>query len=248
MTRVNLIPMAGEGQRFIDCGYSTPKPLIDIKGLPMVVRAAKCLPEADKWIFVCREKHIVEKNIKNVLLKFFPNSIVLSINKLTDGQARTCLLAKDYIENDDELTIGACDNSMIYNKTKYNKLIKEKDALIWTFRNNPAVIKNPEMYGWVKSSYQNEAKGVSCKIPISNDPINDHAIVGAFSFRKAKYFFKYADKIISKKRKINNEYYLDIVLDELIIDQYNVHAFEIKDYICWGTPTDLEKYMESCNE
>ena len=48
MRRVNLIPMAGVGQRFIDFGYTTPKPLIDINGLPMVVRAAKSLPPADQ--------------------------------------------------------------------------------------------------------------------------------------------------------------------------------------------------------
>ena len=32
-------------------GYNIPKPLIDINGTPLVVKAAKCLPKADKLIF-----------------------------------------------------------------------------------------------------------------------------------------------------------------------------------------------------
>ena len=58
MRKVNLIPMAGNGQRFIDEGYSIPKPLIEINGLPMILRSAKSLPKADQWIFICKKDHI----------------------------------------------------------------------------------------------------------------------------------------------------------------------------------------------
>ena len=44
MRKVNLIPMAGLGKRFIDKGYKTPKPLILINKKPMFVRAVKSLP------------------------------------------------------------------------------------------------------------------------------------------------------------------------------------------------------------
>ncbi|HIB92841.1 MAG TPA: lipopolysaccharide biosynthesis protein, partial [Candidatus Lambdaproteobacteria bacterium] len=55
MRRVNLIPMAGAGQRFVDGGYDTPKPLIEVDELPMIVQAANSLPVADYWIFICRK-------------------------------------------------------------------------------------------------------------------------------------------------------------------------------------------------
>ena len=51
--------MAGEGIRFVNQGYRLPKPLIPINGMPMVVRAAKCLPKsADLWIFICKKNHL----------------------------------------------------------------------------------------------------------------------------------------------------------------------------------------------
>lgn len=243
MKRVNLIPMAGEGQRFIDAGYVTPKPLIDIKGLPMVVQAAKSLPQADQWIFICRSSHITDYNIDKKLNKYFPGALVLPVDHLTEGQASTCLLARDYLLPNDQLTIGTCDNSMEYNQEKYEQLIKNNDALVWTFRNNSAVLQNPKMYGWVKVNESGVSTGVSCKEPISNDPLNDHAVMGTFSFKKAEYFLECGDEMIRKNRRINNEYYLDVILDECVLNGYNVIPFEVDDYTCWGTPKDLEKYL-----
>ena len=56
--RINLIPMAGEGQRYVDAGYQIPKPFIEVDGLPMVIRACQALPKADRYIFVCRKSHL----------------------------------------------------------------------------------------------------------------------------------------------------------------------------------------------
>jgi dTDP-glucose pyrophosphorylase len=243
MRRVNLIPMAGEGQRFIDAGYTTPKPFIDINGLPMLVRAAKSLPPADQWIFICRKSHIKKAKIDEVLIKHFKGAIILSVDQLTDGQASTCLLAREYLEPDDCLTIGACDNGMEYKQSRYEQFIREYDAVIWTFRNNPAVLQNPKMYGWVPIDKKGNAVGVSCKKPISDNPLCDHAVVGTFSFKRAAHFLKCADKMIKKNRRINNEFYLDVVLDECVLSGYNVIPFEVDNYTCWGTPKDLEVYQ-----
>ena len=244
MRRVNLIPMAGEGQRFIDEGYTTPKPLINLNGLPMVVRAAKSLPEADQWIFICREKHIIDASIDKILTIHFPGALILSVDHLTEGQANTCLLARDYLTPEDRLTIGACDNGMQFDKRKFAQLIKKHDALVWTFRNNPAVLQNPKMYGWVEVNELGAASGISCKEPISDNPIHDHAVVGTFSFRKARYFLDCADDMIRKNRRINNEFYLDVAMDECIQNGHSVLPFEVKEYTCWGTPADLKTYNQ----
>lgn len=34
-----IMPMAGEGTRFLKEGWTTPKPLIELKGIPLFVRA-----------------------------------------------------------------------------------------------------------------------------------------------------------------------------------------------------------------
>jgi len=236
--------MAGVGQRFVDAGYSKPKPLLNVAGKPMIVRAAESLPAADEWIFVCRDFHIKDNQIDRELTEIFPNAQVLSVDHLTEGQACTCLLAKDYLNREDSLTIGACDNAMTYNSEIFDLMMLDKqvDAMIWTFRNNPAVLQNPKMYGWVSVNENNFVQSVSCKVPISETPMNDHAVIGSFTFKKATDFVECTQAMIDENLRINNEFYVDVVMDVAVRRGLKVKVFEVDKYVCWGTPNDLSVY------
>ena len=242
--RINLIPLAGRGKRFADEGYKLPKPVVPVDGIPMVVAAAKSLPPADKNVFICLKEHIKRYHIDRDIKKYFPQAVIVTIDGVTEGQASTCLLAEKYVEPDAELTIGACDNGMAYAQGAYDKVINDPktDAIAWTFRNNPNVTRHPEHWGWVTVDKKKFIKKVSVKVPISNDPIHDHAIVGCFSFKKAKYFFEYAKKMIKANRRINNEFYNDELMNVLVENGLRVKVFEIDTYIGWGTPADLKTY------
>lgn len=239
--RVNLIPMAGAGQRFVDAGYTLPKPLIAVRGVPMVVRAAGALPPADHWIFVCRAEHVRDAAIDRELARHFSPVTVLTVDHLTEGQAATCLLAAGGLRSDDRLTIGACDNGMTYDPALLDARWETgADAVIWTFRGNPAVLRNPSMYGWVAVGADGRVTGVSCKIPLSGRPMEDHAIIGTFSFRKASDFLRAVERTIALDRRVNGEFYLDVVLDQAVADGLDVRVLEVERYVCWGTPQDLE--------
>lgn len=241
----NLIPMAGAGSRFSKEGYKYPKPLIEVSGKPMIIQAAMALPPADRWVFVCREEHIKDHQIDVLLKKEFVNAEIVNINYLTEGQASTCLLAESIIEKENPLLIGSCDNGMTWDKSCYHSLTSDKDvdALIWTFRNNVTVKRNPKMYGWVRVDEDNNAMKVSCKVPLSSHPVTDHAIVGTFYFKKASYFFDAVKQMIATDRRIKNEFYVDEAMNELIEQGLKVKVFEIGKYICWGTPNDLKTYQ-----
>lgn len=235
--------MAGEGKRFKEGGYNIPKPLIPVSGKPMIIKAADSLPKSDKWIFICRKEHIADFKIDQVLNDYASSVKVLSVDKLTEGQASTCLLAKDLINNEKELTIGACDNGMIWDRAKFEKLKNEADCLIWTFRNNTAVKKKPEAYGWVVTDDEGNALKTSVKIPISDNPMKDHAIIGTFWFKRGNIFVDAAESMIKNNDRINNEFYVDQCINYVIKAGYKVKVFEVEKYICWGTPEDLEKFQ-----
>lgn len=237
-----LIPMAGEGSRFQKEGYLTPKPLIPIESIPMVVKAANSLPKGDNYIFICREFHIKKFQIDIEIKQYFPDAEIISIDQLTEGQASTCLFATELINNNQELLIGASDNGVIYDKTKFEEAKELSDCLVFSFRNNVTVVPNPAQYGWVVSDQNCNAEKVSVKIPISDNPMNDHAIVGAFWFKKGKYFVDAATSMIHKNRRINNEFYVDECINDLIDAGLKVKVFEIDYYIGWGTPNDLRSY------
>lgn len=241
---VNLMPMAGQGMRFLKEGYSTPKPLIEVSGKPMIIQAASALPDTDKWLFICRKEMIENDHIDSFLKEYYPDSQVISIDYLTQGQASTCLLGEKFIDTDESLLIGTCDAKTLWDKNLYYKLVADNDvdALIWTFRNNAAVKRDPRMYGWVVVDDDNNVLKVSCKVPISDNPVKDHAIIGIFYFKKASYFFDAARKMIGNNRRINNEFYVDEAMNEVIEAGLRVKVFEADKYICWGTPDDLKAY------
>ena len=240
--------MAGAGKRFIDSGYKIPKPLIDIDGLPMVVRAAKCMPVCDLWVFICRKEHIEFGRIDLVLNANFNPCIIISVDHLTEGQASTCLLAREYILDDDILNIGACDNAIFWNKKSYyTKMNDDKiDVLVWSFRHHPAVIQNPNMYGWIKTNEMNLIENISVKKTISMHPYDDYAITGNFTFKRATIFFDACYSMINAHGRVNNEYYIDTAINYALLRGRVACVFLVDKYICWGTPIDL-KYYEYWN-
>ncbi len=242
---LTLIPLAGRGSRFAKVGYKDPKPLLDVSGKPMIIQAANSLPNTKEHVFVTLEDHIRDYPLEETLKSEYPNSKVISINEVTEGQAITCSIGLKDINEDKSLLISATDNGMIYNKEKYEQLINDDsvDAVVFTFRNHVSSKVNPQMYGWVKTDDQNNATGVSVKVPISEDPYNDHAIVGTFYFKQVKYFNEALNSLLKNNIRVNDEYYVDSIIGELINLGYSVKILEVDDYICWGTPDDYETFI-----
>ncbi len=241
---ITIIPLAGRGSRFVKEGYITPKPLIEVSGKQMIVQAARSLPNTEKQIFVTLQEHLEAFPLEKILKSEFNNSQIVPINEVTEGQAITCSLGLKDADNEASLLIAATDNGMIYNPLAYQKLVEDMsvDAIIFTFRHHVSSKVNPQMYGWVKTDGDNAIE-VSVKAPISNDPYNDHAIVGTFYFRKVDFFKQALNSLLSKEVRVNGEYYVDSLMGELIELGLKVKVLEVEDYICWGTPNDYETFV-----
>lgn len=234
--------MAGAGSRFAEKGYKVPKPLLPILNEPMVIKASKALPYSDKSIFILRDFHIKDYQIDVAIKTYFPNSEIIVLDALTEGQASTCLMAKDFINNNEELVIGASDNGMFYDKNKFEELKSKADAIVFTFRNNNSVVEKPQAYGWAIVNEENEIGEMKVKFNMPN-PMKNHAVVGAFWFKHGSDFVFAAENMIQNNRRINNEFYVDECINDLIKMGKKVFALEVNQYICWGTPNDYETFL-----
>ena len=247
-----LIPMAGLGQRFKEKGYTISKPLIPVtswitkKQLPMVIAAVKDLQlkENDKIIFVTRPEHKSQGAI-DVIQTTFNDCKIITITENTLGQASSCLLAKELINNNDPLLISGCDNGILFDIAKFESLKSEMDALVFTFRNDQIVLENPKGFGWVKVDENNNVIAVKVKVPISENPIKDHAIVATFWFRHGSDFVLAAEEMILNRDFVNGEFYVDQVINYLIKNQKKVKVFEVDKYLGWGTPLAYENYEKT---
>jgi NDP-sugar pyrophosphorylase family protein len=242
-----ILPMAGKGSRFSEEGYTTPKPLLDVDGKPMIIKAVDCLPTCDKNVFICLDEHFQNYDLHEVLNNKYNNTHIVTIDKITEGQACTCKIGLDEtnINLDNPIMISACDNGVYYDVQEYMKLVNDEniDIIVWSFRNNQSSKINPNAYAWLDVDNNGFIKHVSCKKFIYDDPLKTHAIIGTMFFRKAKYFTEGLNNNIKNNIRTNGEFYVDDVLNQNIKLGLKVKVFEVKNYICWGTPNDYKTYQ-----
>ena len=241
-----LIPMAGAGQRFADAGYRVHKPAIptidryDGTEKPMVVCATKDLPgvaaDGSNVIYVDRTFHR-EDGVEDAIRAYYEKAQFITIDRLTEGQACTCMLAKEYLDPEEELLIAGCDNGMDIDQTAFEETKQTCDCIVFTYRHNEAVLQNPNAYGWMLTDEEGTITGTSIKKAISDTPMEDPAVVATFWFKRAKIFLDATEKMIRENDRINGEFYVDQTVKHVLDLGYR--------YVGWGTPADYEGYQNT---
>tara|TARA_R100000149_G_C5844725_1_gene115487 strand:+ start:106 stop:819 length:714 start_codon:yes stop_codon:yes gene_type:complete len=232
-----LIPMAGEGSRFVKEGYTFPKPLIDVKGKPMIQQVVENLDFVSEYVFLVRKKHLDQyQGLSDTLHRVTNNSCqIVEVDGLTEGAACTALLAEKHIDVDEDLLIANSDQFIEYQKQNFVSLknMTNADAIVWTFN---AV--HPK-WSFVKTNSRGYITEVAEKKPISNI-----ATCGIYWYRKGSDFVKYANQMIDKNIRVNNEFYIAPVYNELIQDKKSLVPFYVHKMWGLGTPEDLRNFLD----
>jgi dTDP-glucose pyrophosphorylase len=231
-----LIPMAGAGSRFEKAGYTFPKPLIDVRGKPMIQWVVDNLNVDAKYIFIVQKSHFEKYNLKDTLDNFCPNNKIVQIEGITEGAACTTLLAKQYINKDEPLIIANSDQFVEWNNEEfiYTSTTGDLDGNILTFKST-----HPK-WSYAKINELGYVTEVAEKRPIS-----DIATVGIYYWRKGSDYVKYAEQMIQKNIRVNNEFYVCPVFNEAISDGKKVRTFNIEKMWGLGTPEDLENFLKN---
>lgn len=233
-----LIPMAGLGSRFAKDGFKLPKPLIDVNNQPMIKHVFDNLNVDAEYIFLVQKKHYEDYNLKTMLSLMAPNCKIILTDGIIRGAAYDCLLAEEYIDNDCQLLIANSDQFVEWNSWDFfNHTLNENiDALILTFQNS-----DPK-YSYVKLDDKNNVSEVREKEVISNT-----ATVGIYFYSKGSDFVKYAKQMIDKNIRVNNEFYVAPVFNEMIADGKIIKTFDCKKMWSLGTPEDLHHFLKNYN-
>lgn len=250
-----IVPMAGLGQRFVQEGYRTTKPLIPISGHPMVLQATRDLPRAKQYVFVLRRDMPGFEKTSEILQSAFPSVHIKTIETVTQGQACTASIGLHAIEQTlvrnpipEPITFGACDFGTIYNIDRFNNLIDNPnvDVIVWAVRGHTNAIRHPQMYGWIDAE-GDVIRRISVKTPLSN-PSQDPIVLGTFTFRRATDFHKCVQRMLERNARINGEFYIDMCINDAVALGLHCRIFEVDRYYSWGTPNDLRtfEYWQSC--
>ena len=233
---VTALPMAGWGNRFAQAGYMVPKPCIQVNGHYMLDQALKCLPKTDATVLGALTRH-------KDLLPLDDYGHVVWMDEVLSGQACTTeRIVKEIQDPDQSILVSACDNGMLYNGRELQWL-SNNDLIVWTFRNNYTTYRNPNAYSWVEIGDDGYVKQIHVKSFKGEHPLKEHAVTGTFWFRNKTVYMDSLSQLYQKNNRVNNEFYVDSLVNEAIELGYKVKHFEIDHYICWGTPNDLQTYQ-----
>jgi HAD superfamily hydrolase (TIGR01509 family) len=230
-----LIPMAGAGSRFANAGYTFPKPLIEVDGKPMIQVVVENLNIEANYIFIVQKDHYEKYSLQYLLNLIAPNCTIVQVDGLTEGAACTTLLAKEYINNDYPLLMANSDQFVEWssNECLYAFNADGVDGGILTFKST-----HPK-WSYAKIGDDGFVSEVAEKKPIS-----DNATVGVYFWTKGSDYVKYAEQMIEKNIRVNNEFYVCPVYNEAIQDGKKIRIKDIKKMWGIGTPEDLNYFLE----
>src|SRR3989344_735115 len=261
-----VIPMAGLGSRFSKVAntnpeYKKPKPLILVKGKPMIQWALESLPFADlphrpavtskivkpeNFIFICRRDHQDEFEIENRLKQIFSNDItVLLIKKMTRGAAETVLAAKDFIDSEEDIIVSDSDHyfdgSFLYEKI----ISKDRDTqgIIPVFR--PPDSEPKWSFSLVEEDDVIPAVGKKKKKLAAKGAM---ANIGGYYFSHGNIYVNEVKQAIREGDLTGDEgkkeFYVAPIYNRLIKKGMKIIAAITPEVWGLGTPNDVE-YFES---
>jgi len=243
-----VVPLAGLGSRFVKANYILPKPFIDVCGKPMIQHVVENLMphEPHRFIFIARKEH--EEYIKQYMS--FATDVIY-IDEVTEGAACTVLLAENFIDSYDSLIIANSDQIVRYNSSSKVLRALEFGPRYWQESNNIQDMINEARYncldGMIATFNANHSKWSYAKVDkygfvskvAEKRVISNDATVGIYYYKCGHDFIEGADNMMSKGIRVNNEFYVCPVFNEMIILKKRIGIYPIHTMFPMGTPEDL---------
>lgn len=235
-----VIPLAGKDPRFDIFG--TPKPLIDIKGKPLIKWCTDSLDwpfsEKHNLIFIILKEQEEQFHLGQSLRELYGNSInLVFVEEITAGAACTVLLAENLINNNEELIIYLAD---IYFDADLKKVIKNKDNDVKGFI--PVFKSNNKKYSYALLNEDDNIRRVAEKVVISTN-----ASSGFYYFTYGRDFVWAAKEMIRKNLRVNNWFYICPVYQQLIERGDKIKIIESEFKWGLGSPDEISKFINEIN-
>lgn len=234
-----VIPMAGQGSRFVNAGYQTPKPFIEVNGTTLIELVLENLRLNDaRYILLARTEHLESQSsvIKRIQDNF--NVLFVPVDKLTEGAACTVLHAHRLINNDSPLLLANSDQYVDASISKYvnDCHIRNLDGSILTFLDP---VRDPK---WSFARLDSNQLVAEVK---EKSAISEYATVGLYYFSQGRFFVDAAIDMLTTNDRVNNEFYTCPVYNYCIaagqrIGIYNIDATSMHGL---GTPEDLNRFI-----
>ncbi len=239
-----IVPMAiTEDSIDANSEYQYPKPLIDLKGKPIiqyVIDNLLTIKNINKIYFIVRESICAKYHLDNTISLLSDKAEIVYLKNTTSGSVCSILMAIDKIPYNEECIIVNSDQIILtdLNKAIKDFIEKEADGGVITF--------NSVHPRW---SYALTDENAVIQLAEKN-PISKNAIAGFYYFKSFELFKNNAFKTLIDDDNLNGNYYISAVLNQLILESRRVVNYEIAstEYLSLYSNQKIKEFEEYLNK
>ena len=225
-----VLPMAGESRRFLRQGFDRPKWALEIAGVSMLERSlqtALSLAEPSQIVLVALTSH--QRWIEPIIRRI-PKGITLDyLGEARNGQALSVFAHTNTANPKSELIVWNCDSWI--RPGSIQTTIWGKNALVCAKLTGDA---------W---SFARVIDGLRVVQTAEKQRISDWCSLGMYSFSSVQDF----NRLVGGVATNDHEVYIAPLYNEVIRRGQSVwmSPIEAQDCSVYGTPQDLEPYLEA---
>ena len=240
-----VVPMSGLGTRFIEKGYSTPKPLIPVAGKPMIQHVIEMYPGIEQVLFIVNEEHVRNPSFEMIksLENICPAAEIVVIEKHKLGPSWAILQAAKYINPSEPVIVNYCDFSCCWDFQGFRKeLTSGIDGLIATYSGfHPHMLRSTK-FAYLKLNQSGNLIEIQEKQSFTNFPMGEPASSGTYGFKSGNLLVEAITAQIRDNDSFNNEFYTSLTYKNMVNRGLIIKSFGIDQFFQWGTPEDLEDF------
>lgn len=241
-----IIPMTGQGSRFVKAGFDTYKALILIHGIPIIEYVTNLFPGETDVIFICRNDMLESGDLKSTLLTISPNAQVVGIDSHKLGPVYTVAQVFDLIGDDDQVICNYCDFFMNWDYPDFKKAVaghRYAGAIPCYTGFHPHLLHPQNLYAGCQVDENMCLTEIKEKFSFEADKAKGYHSAGTYYFDKGSDVKKYFQQLMDEKIMLNGEYYISLVYNLMLRDGLDVLVYDKIPHFCqWGTPEDMAEY------
>jgi NDP-sugar pyrophosphorylase family protein len=241
-----VIPLTGEGNRFVQAGYTQIKPLIKVDDWCMLDYVINIFDTAnDEYVFIVRKDHLTNTNLKQVIEKWQLNQQIFAIAPHKLGPVYAVTQALDALKNIPTI-ISYCDYNMVWNYKQFKQEVSRHDGCVVCYTGfHPHLLHKENVYAGCKVNTEKKLIEIKEKYSFEANKTKGWHSTGTYYFKNKTILEQYHKFLLESQQTINGEYYTSMVYPKMLEDGLDIRVYDEVSHFCqWGTPKDFEEYCQ----
>ena len=235
--------MSGVGQRFIDAGFKTPKPLIKVLGKPIIQHIIEMYPGWDNILLIVNSDQLNEKSmlLTETIKNFAPSARIHAIAPHKLGPTHAIYESRDFLIEDGPIVINYCDFAGIFDLHEFESKIFKYDSVLLTYTGFHPHMARSTKYAYLQKHGDNFSD-IQEKQSYTSNPMEEEASAGAYSFINKEILMNAIAYQQLNNLSWDGEFYTSLTVKALFKQGFHVESTKMSKFFQWGTPEDLQAF------